>query len=86
MRTDVRHAVRSCLICIGRARAYAPSLRVPRYPNGVVFIYLLMICQKPREIWGSSELLARATRGRALIENETDGGADDGRKPFHSFG
>jgi hypothetical protein len=24
-------------------------------------------------LWGSSELLARATRGGALIENETDG-------------
>jgi hypothetical protein len=45
-------------------------------------------------LWGSSELLARATRGRALIENETDGegrprtlldGGADGRKPFSSL-
>lgn len=43
---------------------------------------------------GSSELLARATRGRALIENETDGvglehcrtGEPMGVSLFRSFG
>jgi hypothetical protein len=73
---DVRYAVRSCLIYTLAGRAYAPGLRIPRHPNGVVFIYLLAICQKPPlKCYGVLPSFSLAPPGvEHLWKDETDGG------------
>jgi hypothetical protein len=65
---DVRYAVRSCLINLHRQSIlYAPGLlRVPRHPNGVVFITLLVICQNPLKCYS---VLPSFSRHQGLSTN-----------------